>query len=153
MLLAGFLVRGLPLVAFLTALLALTGAPPGNGATPALLLSTLLAATGLALGIFVEFFALQGDIGRMNTVFKLYLQVWVMWALVSAVSLAWALDLIFGPRRSLRAQAPGVTPLLSRPAVRLRPAPGASCWRISRPRQATVTAMPWNGHRSATGGR
>ena len=48
-----------------------------------LLLAGLLAATGLALGIFVEFFALQGDIGRMNTVFKFYLQVWVMWGLVS----------------------------------------------------------------------
>jgi uncharacterized membrane protein len=67
-----------------------------------LLLACLLTATGCALGIFVEFFALQGDIGRMNTVFKFYLQVWVMWSLVSAAALAWAIDRIFAPRPTPR---------------------------------------------------
>ncbi|MGH2370910.1 MAG: DUF2298 domain-containing protein, partial [Chloroflexota bacterium] len=98
-LILAFLLRGLPLVAFLLAMLALVVAAAWERRdSPAILLACLLAATGLALGIFVEFFALQGDIGRMNTVFKFYLQVWVMWGLVSAVALAWTLDRMFAPR-------------------------------------------------------
>ena len=46
-----------------------------------------LFALGLGLGIVCELFAIQGDIGRMNTVFKFYLQVWVLWSIASAVAL------------------------------------------------------------------
>jgi YYY domain-containing protein len=42
-----------------------------------------LVALGICLGLFCEIFAIKGDIGRMNTVFKFYLQVWVLWALVT----------------------------------------------------------------------
>ena len=42
---------------------------------------------GLALTIAVEYYVLRAiDIGRTNTVFKLYLQVWVLWAIAAAVS-------------------------------------------------------------------
>jgi YYY domain-containing protein len=42
---------------------------------------------GLALTIGVEYFvAANVDIGRVNTVFKLYLQAWLLWALAAAVS-------------------------------------------------------------------
>ena len=92
-LVAGLLLQGLTLIAFLCALLALTIAAAWERRdSPALLLACLLTATGLALGIFVEFFTLQGDVGRMNTVFKFYLQVWIMWGLVSAAALVWTLD-------------------------------------------------------------
>ena len=107
LLVVSFLTRGFLLPAFLAALLTLVvaGAWERRDSAP-LLLAGLLAATGLALGIFVEFFALQGDIGRMNTVFKFYLQVWVMWGLVSAAGLAWALDrILVGRRASLAAPA------------------------------------------------
>jgi YYY domain-containing protein len=95
----GFLLRGLPLVAFLCAMHCATVAAAWvRRDSPALLTAALLAATGFALGIFVEFYALQGDIGRMNTVFKFYLQVWVMWGLVSAAALVWAIDRIWASR-------------------------------------------------------
>ena len=113
----GFLARGLALPAFLTALLALVVAATWERRdSPAQLLTGLLAATGAALGIFVEFFALQGDIGRMNTVFKFYLQVWIMWGLVAAAGLAWAGDRLLATRsvavRPAAAPAPVRGPLL-----------------------------------------
>ncbi|WP_352428207.1 DUF2298 domain-containing protein [Thermoflexus sp.] len=43
----------------------------------------IAAAAVLTLG--VEGVVLKGDIGRMNTVFKFYLQVWFLWAIAAAV--------------------------------------------------------------------
>ena len=50
-----------------------------------------LVLLGLAMSLGVEVIVLQGDIGRMNTVFKFYLQVWLMWGVAAAVALAWLL--------------------------------------------------------------
>jgi YYY domain-containing protein len=62
---------------------------PHQSARRRLVLFALLLAWGLTLG--VEIVVLKGDIGRMNTVFKFYLQVWVLWALSAATALAWIL--------------------------------------------------------------
>jgi uncharacterized membrane protein len=48
-----------------------------------------LVLLGLAMTLGVEVIVLEGDIGRMNTVFKFYLQVWLMWAVAAAAGLAW----------------------------------------------------------------
>jgi YYY domain-containing protein len=50
-----------------------------------------LVLLGLGMSLGVELIVLQGDIGRMNTVFKFYLQVWLMWGVAAAAALAWML--------------------------------------------------------------
>lgn len=51
-----------------------------------------MTGTGLILTLFVELFVLVGDIGRMNTVFKFYYQVWTLFALSSAAGLGWLIQ-------------------------------------------------------------
>jgi YYY domain-containing protein len=53
-----------------------------------------LIGTGLTLTLMVEVIVLVGDIGRMNTVFKFYLQVWTLFAISAAVALGWLLEAI-----------------------------------------------------------
>jgi YYY domain-containing protein len=50
-----------------------------------------LVATGVALTFVVDVFVLRGDISRMNTVFKFYLQVWTLFSLSAAAALVWML--------------------------------------------------------------
>jgi YYY domain-containing protein len=49
----------------------------------------LMVGVGLTLTLVVELIVLRGDIGRMNTVFKFYLQVWLLLSTAAAVSAAW----------------------------------------------------------------
>jgi YYY domain-containing protein len=51
-----------------------------------------LIGTAIFLTLVVELIYMVGDIGRMNTVFKFYLQAWIMLALSSGVCLAWTLQ-------------------------------------------------------------
>jgi len=57
-----------------------------EGAPVQLFVLTLIAAA-LALGIGVDLVTIKGDVGRMNTVFKFYLQAWVFYALAAAYAL------------------------------------------------------------------
>ena len=51
------------------------------------ILPLVLIVMGLLIAIGVEFVRVQDDIGRMNTLFKYYLEVWVLFALASAYAL------------------------------------------------------------------
>ncbi|HOV48138.1 MAG TPA: DUF2298 domain-containing protein [Anaerolineae bacterium] len=42
--------------------------------------------TALTITLVVEMFVLKGDLGRMNTVFKPYMQVWMLFAITAAVA-------------------------------------------------------------------
>lgn len=53
-----------------------------------------MIGTGLVVTLFVELFALEGDIGRMNMVFKFYNQAWTIFALSSAAALTWLIPAV-----------------------------------------------------------
>ncbi len=48
-----------------------------------------MTGSALALTLAVELVVLVGDIGRMNTVFKFYLQAWTLFSLSAAAALMW----------------------------------------------------------------
>ncbi|MFC6755714.1 MULTISPECIES: DUF2298 domain-containing protein [Haloarcula] len=52
---------------------------------------TVLLVAGAGLVILVEFVFIKENVGRMNTVFKTYMQVWVLWAAAVGPILAWLL--------------------------------------------------------------
>ncbi len=51
-----------------------------------------LVGTALAITLLVELVVLRGDIGRMNTLFKFYLQAWVMFSVSAAAAFLWLLE-------------------------------------------------------------
>ena len=70
----------------------------GGEVRPYALFPLLLLAMALALGLAVELARLTGDIGRMNTLFKYYLEAWVLFGLAAAY-LLWRLGQEGGLRR------------------------------------------------------
>jgi YYY domain-containing protein len=48
--------------------------------------------TAFLITLMVEVIVVRGDIGRMNTVFKFYLQAWGLFALSAAAALGWLLE-------------------------------------------------------------
>ena len=65
----------------------------------------MLALVSLSLVIGLDFLRVEGDIDRLNSIFKFYLQVWVMLGIASAY-LLWRL---FRTQRSFLARVPSVS--------------------------------------------
>ncbi len=85
--------RGAALAWFILPLAAWAGIlilRPGQSDAKRLVL--FLVGTGLLITLMVEVVVVQGDIGRMNTVFKFYMQVWLLFAVSSAAALGWLLE-------------------------------------------------------------
>lgn len=76
-----------PSVLTLVILSGVLGLRPGIAPSRRVLLVLVSAALGLTL--LVEVVVLEGDIGRMNTVFKFYMQVWVLLSVAAGVALAY----------------------------------------------------------------
>ncbi|RLE21425.1 MAG: hypothetical protein DRJ65_16065 [Acidobacteria bacterium] len=74
-----------------------------SGLPEAKRLVLFLVGTGLMLTLMVELVVVRGDIGRMNTVFKFYLQAWTLLAVSAAAAFGWLFEsLPARPRRSGR---------------------------------------------------
>jgi len=58
-------------------------------------LGLFLIGTALFITILVEVVVVRGDIGRQNTIFKFYLQAWLMLAVSAGAALAWTLPAYF----------------------------------------------------------
>ncbi|MCX6033694.1 MAG: DUF2298 domain-containing protein, partial [Chloroflexi bacterium] len=75
----------LPLVAWTGVLILRTGFPD----TKRLVL--FMVGTALVITMFVEVLVVKGDIGRQNTVFKFYMQAWVLLGVSAAAAFNWLL--------------------------------------------------------------
>ncbi len=78
-----------PVVLTLTVVAGLLGLRPNLPASRRIVL--ILIASALGITLFVEFFVVENTVGRMNTVFKFYMQVWLILSVVGGVTavLAW----------------------------------------------------------------
>ncbi|RJP47474.1 MAG: hypothetical protein C4583_16630 [Anaerolineaceae bacterium] len=73
-----------------------------------------MVGTSLMLTIAVEIIVVVGDVGRMNTVFKLYLQAWTMLSVSAAAALGWTFPAVLSWRMRWRGVwQVGLTLLLS----------------------------------------
>jgi YYY domain-containing protein len=88
---AALLVRGYAVAPIALPLLVTAGLlalRPGLPTGRRVVLALMSAALGLTL--LVEIIVLDGDVGRMNTVFKFYLQVWLMLSVACGPAAVWA---------------------------------------------------------------
>lgn len=83
-------VRGYPVAApvlLLVGAAGILGFRPGLRVERRIVLGLIVCA--LLLTLIVEIVVLAGDISRMNTVFKFYMQVWVLLSVAAGAALAW----------------------------------------------------------------
>ncbi|MXY20689.1 MAG: hypothetical protein F4Y49_05055 [Dehalococcoidia bacterium] len=79
----GTIIFAIALIALIVAVAWRALANPGRD-TPVTLFVSLMSGTAVALVLGLDVFRVEGDIERMNSVFKFYMQVWVLLALAAA---------------------------------------------------------------------
>ena len=89
-----------PLVLTLVVTSGLLGLRPGLPAPRRIVL--VLVSAALFLTLAVEIVVLDGDIGRMNMVFKFYVQVWLLLSVAAGAAVAWAWPAVRRRSRTLR---------------------------------------------------
>lgn len=62
------------------------------GQSTAMQFVLVISALALALTLAVEIIVLDGDVGRQNTVFKFYIQVWLLFSVAAGAGVAWLLE-------------------------------------------------------------
>ncbi len=71
-----------------------------------------LAGLAVALTLGVEYIVLEGDIGRQNTLFKFYIQAWLLFSVVGGTAIAWLIQSSSRWHFSLRTVWYGIAGLL-----------------------------------------
>ncbi len=82
------------------------------GIDPARRIVLALIAFALSLTLAVEIVVLDGDIGRMNTVFKFYMQVWLLLSICSGAAAVWSWKAIMRNKSASRFWRAALTILL-----------------------------------------
>jgi uncharacterized membrane protein len=79
----------LPIAAWAAVLLLRPGLPDSKR------FALFLIGTAMLITIVVEVVVVRGDIGRQNTIFKFYMQAWILLAISAGAAFAWTLPGFF----------------------------------------------------------
>lgn len=99
-----------PIVLTLVIVAGLLGLRPGLAIESRVVLILVSAALGIT--IFVEFFIVEGTIGRMNTVFKFYMQVWLMLSVAGGIGAVTVWEVLSNSKTMQRAWAVALATLV-----------------------------------------
>ena len=143
-----------PVVLTLTLVAGLLGLRPNLPVARRIVL--ILIASALGITLFVEFFVVENTVGRMNTVFKFYMQVWLILSVVGGVTAVWAWPSIQKKEITRKAWLAVLGVLVAAAALYPILATKAK-WDVRLSKEAPITLdgmafMPYANYTESTGG-